>query len=214
MKKSCIICNQEFELQSRNQKLCSKICRSEFNKQKGKIRYYKSRSTSRKTSTCSMCQKEFEYHFRVHRRERKFCGRSCASKFYIKDGTFDGWRLRSEPKKGKYENCINPTCKNDVYLEPRFLISGKGKVCSFNCEKAYFSQLFTDSGNPFFGKKLTKEHKEKQQKTLQKNHPGITNAFSLAKRRTKSNPQIKIFEHLKDRFKSHNFQIEKRIGIK
>lgn len=60
-----------------------------------------------------------------------------------------------------------------------------------------------------FGRKLAPESLQKQKATLQKNHPGITNAFFLAKHRTKSKMQKSVFEWLTSTFPQHGFAIEK-----
>jgi G:T-mismatch repair DNA endonuclease (very short patch repair protein) len=214
--KICISCNQEFLANANNQKLCSVECRTEFGRLKEKERYAESFASSRKESVCIVCKNKFEYHFRRERGERKFCSRSCASKYHIQNGAFENWRIRRDEKRGKQLKCINPGCKNLVYVPPRLTKAGKGKLCSFECEKLYFSQLFKGDKNPFYGKKLTHESKVKQKETLQSQHPGITNAFSLAKKRTKTKPQIELFEYVSKKYPSLKFEIEKRLneGIK
>ncbi len=210
--KCCIICNQEFVANANNQKLCSVKCRSEFSHLKEKKRYSESFASSRKEAVCVTCENKFEYHFRKDRDERKFCGKSCASKYHVHHGTFESWRTRTNEKRGKHTKCINPGCDNLVYVPPRLIKANKGKLCSFDCEKSYFSQLFKGDKNPFYGKKLSYESKVKQKETLQSHYPDITNAFSLAKKRTKTKPQIKIFEHLSKKFPSFNFELEKRLN--
>ena len=210
--KCCILCNLEFIPNVNNQKLCSDKCRTNFGNIKEKKRYAESLVSSRKEATCITCCNKFEYHFRKERGERKFCSRSCASKFYIKEGTFNEWRTRVNSKCGKNVKCLNLVCENLVYVPPRLLKSGKGKLCSFKCEKDYFSQLFKGNKNPFYGKKLSNESKQKQKATLRSNYPNVTNAFSLAKRRTKTRPQIAIFDYVNNKYPSLNFEIEKRLN--
>lgn len=210
--KNCILCNQEFSANVNNQKLCSDNCRTEFGRLKEKNRYAKNFASSRKEAVCITCEKKFEYHFRLDRGDRKFCSRSCASKHYLKQGNFESWRTRTNEKCGKYLSCINPGCKILVYVPPRLAKLDKGKLCSFECEKSYFSQLFKGDKNPFYGKKLSYESKVKQKETLQSHYPGVTNAFSLAKKRTKTKPQIALFEYLSKKYLSHNFELEKRLN--
>jgi hypothetical protein len=107
---------------------------------------------------CIVCGNIFE---RIKYRAGRFCGRSCASKYYIKNGIYDKWRLRINEKSGFYKKCH--ICEKEIYLPPRYrkkenLI----KVCSLECEKAHFHTMFTGSGNPMFGKQLSHEQKEKQ----------------------------------------------------
>lgn len=207
----CDVCNKEFKRKTGNQKLCSIECRSIFYKNKEKLRYEKSFQTSRKTSICKICNKEFNYHYRPERGERVFCGRSCSSKFHIQKGNFDKWRLRKNPTTGEMKKCLNKNCFNEVYLTQKLINTGKGKLCSFKCEKEYFSYLFKGDKNPFWKKSHTEENNLKRKATLEKNYPGITNAFSLSKRRTKTKPQVSIFNYLYEKFPELNFQIEKRV---
>jgi G:T-mismatch repair DNA endonuclease (very short patch repair protein) len=211
MKRVCEICDQEFNSSANNQKFCSDGCRLKNGRLKEKKRYAESLINSRKTTTCKACNKTFDYHFRPERGDRVFCGRSCASKYYIQQGDFDSWRLRSNPRQGEQKKCLNIACNNFVYLEPRLVKLNKGKVCSFECEKAYFSQLFLGKNNPFYGKKLSEESKIKQKTTLQTNYPGTTNAFNLSKKRIKTRPQIAIFDYVNSKYSNFQFEIEKRI---
>jgi G:T-mismatch repair DNA endonuclease (very short patch repair protein) len=211
MKRTCVVCNQDYSINTNNQKTCSRSCRDEFGQIKEKKRYAESLLRSRKTATCKVCNKTFDYHFRPERGDRQFCGRSCASKYHIHKGDFDSWRLRTNPIQGEQRKCLNPACSSLVYLAPRLIKSGKGKACSFECKKTYFSQLFLGKKNPFYGKKLSEESKLKQKTTLQTNYPGTANAFSLSKRRTKTRPQIAIFKHVCTKYEDLNFEIEKRL---
>jgi len=68
--------------------------------------------------------------------------------------------------------------------------------------------------NPMFSKTLSEDQKKKQQETLLKNHPDVSNAFGLAVRRTKTRPQLAIFEYLSKIHPNFDFQIEKRITMK
>lgn len=207
----CAACNKEFKRKTGNQKLCSDECRNVFYSNKEKIRYEKSFQNSRKTAVCKICNKEFDYHFRPERGDRAFCGRSCASKFHIQKGDFDKWRLRKNPTTGEMKKCLNKNCFNEVYLTQKRIENSKGRLCSFSCEKEYFSYLFKGDKNPFWKKSHSEENNLKRAATLEKNHPGIANAFSLAKRRTKTKPQISIFNYLCEKFPELNFQIEKRV---
>lgn len=213
MKKNCIICDTVFDAKSIIHKICSNNCRNEFYHRKEKKRYSINKISFRKTANCITCKNKFDYHFRKERKERVFCSRSCASKFYIKKGTFDAWKTRKNKKSGKDIKCLNPSCQIMIYVPPRMAKVNKGKVCSSFCEKAYFSQLFAGERNPFFGQKFSKESKEKQLKTLQSHYPNIKNAFSLAKRRTKTKPQIEIFNYVSSYFAHFDFEIEKRIAV-
>jgi very-short-patch-repair endonuclease len=212
MKKNCQICSAQFESNVWNKKFCSNECfkKNGLLRQKNRIKNLKLSCSI--SSKCVHCNKEFIYLPRKGRKERIFCGRSCASKFYIENGKFEKWRLMKMPKNGIQEKCINEKCENLVYLEKRFINSDrKGKACSKKCKNEYMRQIFTGEGNPMFGKKLSEDQKRKQKETLCKNYPGIKNAFSLSKKRTKTKGQIKIFEFVSKNYPEFNFQIEKRV---
>jgi len=211
MNKTCIICKKEFIAGANNQKTCTQECRKTYGYLKEKKRYEISSKNSRKVANCKFCEKLFEYHFRKERGERIYCSRSCASKSYIISGAFDKWRLRKNPRMGEMKKCLNPRCNNQIYVEPRLVKKQKGKVCSFDCEREFFSQKFSGVNNPFHGKKHNPESLKLQKETLQKNYPGTLNAFSLAKKRTKTKPQIFIFNYLKNKFPNLSFMIEKRV---
>ena len=79
----CIVCKNKFNPKAMNQKTCSKLC---FNKH----RCNRTRVSSRKRAQkyiCRFCNLPF---FR-DRERNGFCSRSCASRFYIKNGTYDNW---------------------------------------------------------------------------------------------------------------------------
>lgn len=210
--KVCQICNIVFEARVSNKQCCSVECLKAKGKQKSRLCYAQKSRLIRKSAICVTCNRTFDYRFRQDRGERKFCSRSCASKYYISTGVYDVWKHKSLPKRGAELKCLNPLCLNMVYVPPRMLKANKSRTCSFSCEQQYFSLLFAGDKNPMFGKRLSISQKAKQKATLEKNHPGVTNAFQLGKRRTKSKAQIEIFEYLRKKYPSYCFQIEKRVS--
>lgn len=210
-----VVCQKGFCTNSGTQKSCSIECREKWNIQRAKIAYVKKRGENGKLAVCQVCGIEFNFHFRIDRGDRKFCGRSCASKHYIQSGIYDSWRTRANPKIGHEVKCLFSKCTNLVYLPPRYFDeshdSPRGRLCSFSCECSYFSEIFQGEKNPMFGVKMSRESLAKQKLTLQRNHPGVSNAFMLASRRTKTKPQIRIFEAICERFPDLNFEIEKRV---
>jgi len=212
MKKNCQICSLEFELNIWNKKFCSDLCFKAHRTIERKKRDAELKLNFKATAVCVQCNIEFEYSRRKDRGDRIFCGRSCASKFYIKNGTFDKWRSMKNPKSGAYKKCLNKNCDSLVYLEKRFVDTNKCRACSKECRTQHISRLFSGKGNPMFGKKLTEQQLKKQKETLQKNYPGTLNAFSLSKKRKKTRPQIEIYNFLVEKYPDFNFQIEKRIS--
>jgi G:T-mismatch repair DNA endonuclease (very short patch repair protein) len=207
----CQICQKR--LSSTNKKTCSPECLILWGKLKSKRNYAKLK-LNQKQDICKVCNKHFQYHYRPNRDIRVFCGRSCASKFYIKDGTFDKWKNHKNEKEGIIKSCLNKHCYNMVYVQPRFNDIDVTRSCSRLCYIEYMKNLLGGENNPMFGKTLTVEQKLKQLQTLKKNYGNISNAFMLAKRRTKTRPQIEIFEYVKSTFPELNFQIEKLISKK
>jgi len=211
-KKKCIICSIDFVSSSNNQKNCSNKCRIVYGKLKTKIAYENAKKNSRKTAICLTCKTQFTYHYRKNRGDRQFCGRSCASKYYVKVGTYDKWKNTKIPKTGKLLPCNE--CQALTYRTQRQQKQKqKFRFCNLQCKGKYFGKLYTGIGNPMFGRKLSKESLKKQKETLSKNYPGITNAYELATHQTKSKSQIIIYDWVKSAYPNLNFQIEKQVII-
>ena len=100
MIKKCIICDKDFETKSKNncEKTCSKECRLKHNnnRKKQNIKNHLDKFN------CIYCNKEV-IRYRIR---NGFCSRSCASKKYILDGTYDNWRYRIQEKKGCNLKCV------------------------------------------------------------------------------------------------------------
>lgn len=206
--KQCIVCGIEYDPNSHNQKCCSADCVKHWGHIKTQRSYAEQKSSNQRIGKCIVCNKEFKYHFRQERGERKFCGRSCASKFYITNGQFDTWRYRSNKKQQRITvSCVICNTKIDV-LQRDFDNHVKFDMqhcCSKNCRVKYTqSQLIGRKGHPF-----TDEMRKHQQMTMLSKY-NVSNAFMLAKRRTKSKPQINIYELLCQEF-PNVFEIEKRV---
>lgn len=207
--KICIICKQTYVARANNQKCCSKTCAALWTKEKTKRNFLKSKASSRRDGICVVCDKFFNYHFRGDRGERKFCSRSCASKFYIKDGTFDTWRTRKNELQDRYVvNCI--VCGAEKLVLKRVLEEHEKfdmvHCCDGQCRGKYTQEIFTGR----FRQSPTEETRKKQLATMMSRY-GVTNAFMLAKHRTKSKPQIAIHDWLMTNFADFNFEIEKLI---
>lgn len=202
--KVCVACNAEFEARVSNQKCCSPGCVKKWGSIKTKRNYRKKSRESRKTATCEVCKKVFDYHFRPERGERTFCSRNCASKHHIQLGTFDSWRLYVQPKRGTVGKCI--ICDSDIYKPPRYAEKSR-HVCSKMCLRLLRHKLAAGKNNPMFGRKLTIAQKAKQRATLFANH-GVSNAYMLAKHRNVSKAQKEIFNVLSSSYPQHLFMSE------
>lgn len=206
MIKKCEHCQKQFETCT-TQKYCSIECHKEQRKYKKEIK--KLDEASYTHTICVNCNCNFAYLKRNDRKPRIFCSRSCASKHYIKNGIFDKWRLRTQPLKPRVDVLCTICQKSYKVTEREFFNHIKHDMkfcCSKKCRYKYTSQLFTGK----IGHAFTDEMKKHQKETMLKRH-GVTNAFLLAKHRTKSKPQIKIFEWIKSNFQDYEFEIEKLV---
>lgn len=199
----CEQCPNEFEAIPGNKRFCSQPCFDKHRKAYGK----KFSKRDKRQAVCKHCLNTFDYFFRNDRPVREFCGRSCASKFYIADGTFDGWRLAINPAPKKTRIKLNCTQCNSELLR---IHTSKFQFCDTICRGIYFSQNPQNIGK--YSKEKANAVTKKQQDTLAKNYPGITNAFELAQHRQISKPQIEIFEFLKQEYQHLNWEIEKFIS--
>ena len=191
MNKICIVCNLEYIAKHWAVKTCSKRCRAIHANQ----RKNKTIQNHLETFSCKYCNKEVTRY----RKRNGFCSRSCASMSYIEDGTYDGWRLKIQTKKGLHKRCI--ICNAIFYAEPR-QIDNKKLCGSVGCKKRYMSD-YMKKNNPSMGKKEKSDVREKVKKTLLKKY-GVDNAFLLAKHTSLSKPQKEILNYLR---KNTNFTI-------
>jgi len=213
--KKCVVCNEDFVQNVGNQKCCNSQCAIEWGKIKTKKSYELSKLNNRALATCIQCNCEFNYNFRPERGERKFCGRSCASKYNIKVGISDAWRLRKNEKQPRIMVHCSFCAKEKFVLKRQFVEHENRHMmhfCDKKCKSTYLGIKFSGEGNPMFGKKLSNESLVKQKETLNKNHPGVKNAFFLAQKRIKTRPQLAIFEFVSNEYPDYEFKIEKLIS--
>lgn len=191
MAQECIIYKTKFKT-LHAQKTCSEICRITHHKNIRKL----SDDNIAVVRFCRFCGEPFKAK---RYKPKAFCNRSCASKFHVKDGTYDKWRLMKIERQGFYGSC--KVCKKSIYLEPRFKgLDSLVKLCGIECEKIHFASLFNGEQNPMYGKKLTIQQKDKQKSTLFERY-GVTNAYFLAKRSTVSKPQRDLYNNLSELYK-------------
>lgn len=185
MTKNCIICIKEFQTKSKNHKdvVCSKECQRKYRNQKRKI----TNQNHLDTFNCKFCGKQVT-RYRIR---NGFCSRSCASKKYIHDGTYDKWRYRIQEKQGTVKKCL--ICLQDFYAQPHEV--EEKKLCgNFDCRKKYMSSFMSEN-NPVRGAKEKPETRQKIKKTLLERY-GVSNAYELAKHTSLSKPQKEITEYL------------------
>ena len=115
MNKNCIICDKEFQTRSKNhcEKTCSKECRLLHNNNRRK----KTNQNHLDKFNCKFCDKEV-IRYRVR---NGFCSRSCASKQYIQDGTYDKWK-KFIPKKRSADEQVSYKLRKSVSKLIRFYL--------------------------------------------------------------------------------------------
>lgn len=185
--KKCIICFKDFVVNKKQatKKTCSNECRKKHNK----IRKIDNIQKHVETFNCVHCDKVVTRY----RKRNGFCSRSCASKKYIEDGTYDNWRLRIQEKSGIYKKC--DVCKAEFYCKPS-KIDNKKLCGSKQCKNQYMSEYMKEH-NPMLGKKENEGVRKKVENTLLKKY-GVKNAFALAKHINLSKPQKELIEYLKN----------------
>lgn len=116
VKNECIICHVLFDKKSVNQKICSKKCSRIHIKHRVKEIEIKN-AIERK---CKFCNKIYK---RVRERGG-FCGKICASKFYVLSGKYDMWlnhKRQSKDQKEIYET-IKKYFQNEIIKYDKKLV--------------------------------------------------------------------------------------------
>jgi len=147
---------------------------------------------------CLQCNIVF---FRDKNKTGNFCNRSCASIFYINNGTYDSWRYKTQEKQGKYIPCS--FCGKEKYFKPNQLLSDRKRFCSKECFRKCISDLLPKGPNhKWFKKGQSLEERQKTKQTLLAKY-GIDNAYKLAKIRKISKPQGEIYDFLTQNIKQN-----------
>lgn len=121
MKLQCVICYEEFQC-ARIAKVCSNICRLKQRKNTRKL----SDDNIIVTRLCSFCGEIFKAK---RYKTKAFCNRSCASKFYVKDGTYDKWKA-CRPTLGRRVPATQ------IEQQRNTMIRKHGVSCGYNLSKA------------------------------------------------------------------------------
>lgn len=199
--KACERCDELFEARPPNKKFCSPECVKEYRREYAKKNF----ESRRVTRQCRYCGKDYRRPYE----KSGFCSRSCGSKWNVENGKCENWVNHVMPKRGKKFPCV--VCGSLVYRPPRDVGKEGGPLCtvlcSKNCLSKFMSARFSGEDNPFYGKKHTQEAKEKQKKTLRKNH-GVENAWELAKHSTVSKSHAEIHQLLCESFPKFQFSLD------
>lgn len=96
-----------------------------------------------KTSTCKQCGIIIPYYTKVHKKERQFCSKSCATQYlYLHNETL---KNRIANRQGQEYKC--EYCKIIFYRYPADIKSGEKKFCSRECylkKKGTWIEKITD----------------------------------------------------------------------
>ena len=198
----CKICESIFACKNNSQKYCSSACSEKHRKEKRKLL---NTMLPDLDLVCKFCNKTYKRKIA----KSSFCTKSCGSKYNIRNGIFDAWRLRANEKLGKYVKCSVDECEEKVYVTQKLLGNKDHRhYCSKKCGMLGISVFMKSDKNTHRGTKATEESKEKQKAIMMKKY-GVTNAFALSKRRTTSRPQIALYEKLVSLHQKCKFEIEK-----
>lgn len=121
MTQDCLICKAKFEALN-SQKTCSEQCRISHRKNRRK----KSDENVTVTRICKFCGESFKAR---RYKSKAFCNRSCASKHYIQNGTYDKWKA-CNPTLGR----IVPP--EQIEQQKNTMIQKYGVVCGYHLSKA------------------------------------------------------------------------------
>lgn len=121
MIQDCLICKTKFEAPN-SQKTCSETCRTVHRKNRRKV----SDENVTVTRACKFCGEPFKAK---RYKSKAFCDRSCASKYYIQDGTYDKWKA------------CNPTLgravpDEQIERQKKTMIAKYGVACGYHLGKA------------------------------------------------------------------------------
>lgn len=196
--RTCEVCQNPFEAKVANKRLCGLECFAVHRKRYGE-RNIESRKVER---TCRQCGGTYR---RVYQKSG-FCSIACGAKWNIERGVSRSWtQSQLGRRSGRDVPCVE--CGKTCYIvEHQF--EQDLHFCDKKCKGRHFSKVFSGSGNPMFGRKLSVLSLAKQKRTLLQNH-GVTNAFFLSKHRTVSKAQREILNHLSGSVPQAAFECEK-----
>jgi very-short-patch-repair endonuclease len=146
--------------------------------------------------TCDFCRNTFQRSkYRLNRSQGNFCDRSCASKFYRANGTYDAW-LNSAKLNVKGDRVLCAGCGvKEVYREPREVAAGVAKCCDRKCHGLLMSQVNGGANHPLWGKLMSESSKRKREQTCFGRY-GVTCGFMRGKKMSPSKGQLSLHEKL------------------
>ncbi len=146
--------------------------------------------------TCDFCRNTFRRSkYRLNRSQGNFCDRSCASKFYKANGTYNAW-LNSAKLNAKGDHVLCAGCGvKEVYREPREVVADVAKCCDRKCHVLLLSKLNTGANHPFWGKHMAESSKRKRERTWLDKY-GVTCGFMRGKKMSPSKGQLSLHEKL------------------
>jgi G:T-mismatch repair DNA endonuclease (very short patch repair protein) len=165
------------------------------------------------TYDCRFCDKSIT----KRKKGAGFCDKSCASKYYVANGTYDKWKQAGmDLNKEKDQGTVIISCvicdenfERKVYKEN----IRKQITCSYDCKYKYMSENYSGEKCHLFGKKSSQERKDNIKKAIFEKY-GVTNPFLLTKiRKTVSKGQLELFTLLTESLIDIEVQKEKRVNV-
>lgn len=146
--------------------------------------------------TCDFCKGAFRRSkYRLNRSKGNFCDRSCASKFYKANGTYDAWtnsaKLNAE---GDWVLCAGCGVKQ-VYRFPREIAESVQKCCARECFGKFISRTQSGENHPLWGTRMSEESKRKREQTWLARY-GVTCGFMCGKNMSPSRGQLALLDEL------------------
>ncbi len=145
---------------------------------------------------CDHCKATFRRSkYRLNRSKGNFCNRSCASKFYKANGTYDDWTYSASLNaKGDYVLCAG--CgEKQVYRFPKEVAENVAKCCDRECFGLFISKTQSGENHPLWGTHMTDESKRKREQTLLEKY-GVTCGFMRGKNMSPSRGQLSLLDKL------------------
>lgn len=131
----------------------------------------------------------------MNRSQGTFCTRSCASKFYKANGTYNAWLDSAKAHaNGDYVLCAGCGVKQ-VYRFPKEIAEDAVKCCDAKCRGLFMSKHFSGENHPFWGLHMTDEAKRKREQTWLTKY-GVTCGFMRGKNMSPSRGQLSLLEEL------------------
>jgi hypothetical protein len=159
----CCSCSKRFITKIPTTKSCSAECRTAWYKVRLQKIREKRKVTHKRNAVCKHCTNNFSYTFRNDRKEREFCGRSCASKWNMKNllvcknqyANFQKKGLAGPARKKAFQTKIqrgyfNGTSRAELkFYEALQIVFGQENVCHHETVNGWSIDFFVAGINAY-----------------------------------------------------------------